>query len=62
MTIPDWDMVAWALAQIRAGIWAQPWMVAYEYGRIGKPWESVTLKERLEQQVPRLYRMVHVGA
>jgi uncharacterized protein len=61
MTVSDWEMVEWALAQIRAGAWTQPWMVAYEYGGIGKPWESVTLKECLEQQVPRLYHMVHAN-
>jgi uncharacterized protein (UPF0276 family) len=62
MTAPDWEMVACALAQIRDGAWLKPRTVAYEYGGIGKPWESVTLKECLEQQVPRLYRMVHARA
>ena len=54
----DWAFTAWALAQVRAGRWGRPWVVALEYGGVGPLWEAVTEEEVLAAQVPRLYELV----
>jgi uncharacterized protein (UPF0276 family) len=61
MTDEDWPLFEWALAQIRAGAWREPWIVTFEYGGVGSKWEAVTDADALQIQVPRLRRLV-VGA
>ncbi len=58
MTDADWDFFAWALGQIEAGTWQEPWVLSFEYGGIGLPWEAITVPEALLEQVPRLYEMM----
>ena len=57
----DWTFLAWALDRIRAGAWATPEIVAYECGGVGPLFAALTLPEVLEDQVPRLYTMVHAS-
>ncbi|MEP7199656.1 MAG: DUF692 family multinuclear iron-containing protein [Chloroflexota bacterium] len=59
MTDADWEFFTWALAQIRSGAWATPWVVSFEYGGVGGVWEAITDAETLAVQVPRLCDMIH---
>lgn len=54
----DWQFIGWALSQIHNGRWAEPWIVALEYGGVGPFWEDLTEKEVLIDQVPRVQKMV----
>ncbi len=54
----DWAFFEWAMARIRAGAWARPWMVAFEYGGIGAPFQWRSRADVIEQQAPRLYDWV----
>ncbi len=58
LTETDWEFTAWALEQIRRGVWGQPWIVALEYGGVGPLWEAVTDAEVLVDQVPRLRDLI----
>jgi len=55
----DWEMCRWALQRIRAGDWARPGIVAFEYGGTGKPYLWRTDPAVIASQVPRLFEMVH---
>jgi uncharacterized protein (UPF0276 family) len=61
MTDPDWDFFAWALQQIRAGAWATPEIIAFEYGGVGKVWQAVTDADMLATQIPRMAKMIRNG-
>lgn len=50
----DWEITAWALERVRRGAWGQPWVVAFEYGGVGSPWEAMTDEQTLQEQVSRL--------
>jgi hypothetical protein len=47
-----------AVAQIRAGRWARPDIVALEYGGIGDGFSWRSDASVLEEQVPRLAQLV----
>jgi len=55
----DWEFAQWAMERIKVGEWSRPWMVAFEYGGIGEPFKWRSRREVIEEQVPRLYDMVH---
>ena len=61
MTEVDWELFAWAMAQVRYGTWGQPWVVTFEYGGVGRLFEAVTDKEILAEQIPRLHALVDGG-
>ncbi|NQU43101.1 DUF692 family protein [bacterium] len=61
LTEEDWNVVNWALANIREGKWASPGIVAFEYGGIGPAYEHRTEPAVIATQVPRLYELVHRG-
>ncbi len=54
----DWPAFEWALANVRAGQWARPWMVTFEYGGIGAWFAEHTDAAVLAAQTPRLYQLV----
>ncbi|HLZ08500.1 MAG TPA: hypothetical protein VKT80_07935, partial [Chloroflexota bacterium] len=54
----DWSFVRWALDQLGTGVWGQPWILALEYGGVGKFYETFTSTEELANVVPRLYELV----
>ena len=54
----DWRWAELAMQRIRAGEWRTPWTVALEYGGVGEPFKWRTDKRVLEEQVPRLFKMV----
>lgn len=57
-TEADWTFAAWAMDQVHRGAWGDPWVVALEYGGVGRLWETMTDAEILRTQVPRLGRLV----
>ncbi len=59
MTEADWDWFAWTMQQIRAGAWARPEIIAFEYGGIGNVWQAITDADALATQVPRLRAMIN---
>jgi uncharacterized protein (UPF0276 family) len=59
MTDDDWNMFEWAMDKIASGEAAEPWMVAFEYGGIGKLFEWRSDAFVIATQVPRLYDTVH---
>ncbi len=58
LTEEDWRFTGWAMAQARAGVWGDPWVVTFEYGGVGPLWEAICEPEVLARQVPRLYTLV----
>lgn len=59
MTESDWQVFEWVMNMIAAGDAAQPWMVAFEYGGIGKLFDWRSQSDVMAAQVPRLYETVH---
>jgi len=55
----DWEILDWALDQIRVGKWKKPKIVAFEYGGVGEVFAWRTDIDVIKSQVPRLYEMVH---
>lgn len=58
MTGTDWALLEWALDQIRAERWAQPWVVACEYGGIGPVFDWRSDPEVIASDVPRMVEMM----
>jgi len=50
----DWEAAEWARARIRAGVWREPEVAAFEYGGVGDVFAWRTEERVLRQQVPRL--------
>ena len=57
----DWDFYVWAMQQVRKGTWAEPWVVALEYGGVGGLWEMTADQDLLAEQIPRLQAIVQDG-
>jgi hypothetical protein len=55
----DWALFNWALAQIKAGKWRKPEIVAFEYGGVGEVFVWRTDINVLRTQVPLLFTAVH---
>jgi uncharacterized protein (UPF0276 family) len=55
----DWPVVEWVLERFRAGEWAQPWMVALEYGGIGPIFVWRSESAVIAADVPRLHEKIH---
>lgn len=54
----DWDVLDWALANVRDGAWARPWLLAFEYGGVAAPFEWRSDPAVIAAQVPALKRRV----
>ncbi|MBN1120687.1 MAG: DUF692 family protein [Anaerolineae bacterium] len=59
MTAADLENFAWAMDNIHSGVWAAPWVVTYEYGGVGRPWEPLTDANVLGDHLPKMYDLVH---
>lgn len=57
----DWSLLEWSLAEIHAGRWRRPEVVAFEYGGVGDVFVWRTDYNFLKDQIPILYDMVHGG-
>ena len=55
----DWSAFEWAMERIRNSQWAEPRIVAFEYGGVGPTFAWRTDRHVLAEQVPYLYGMVH---
>jgi uncharacterized protein (UPF0276 family) len=58
MTADDWALTRWAVSRMQAGAWSRPWIVAFEYGGVGRWFAPVTDAETLACQIPRLRGML----
>ncbi len=54
----DWPILEWILKRIRLGEWADPWLLAFEYGGVGEKFVGRSDPSVMAVQVPRLYTMV----
>ncbi len=52
----DWHWLDWVLTRIHSGEWETPWLLAFEYGGVGGPFEWRSNPEVILQQVPELCR------
>ncbi|MCD4685215.1 MAG: DUF692 family protein, partial [Anaerolineae bacterium] len=59
LTGDDWPFVDWVLARIQSGAWAEPWMLAFEYGGLGPLFEWRSEVEVIAAQVPQLFARAH---
>ena len=50
----DWELLVWALGEIGAGRWAEPWVLAFEYGGVGPGYDARSLPDVIHAQVPRM--------
>ncbi|RDW20435.1 DUF692 family multinuclear iron-containing protein [Oceanobacillus chungangensis] len=54
----NWQLVEWAMENIKQEIWPEPWVVSYEYGGVGPKLEWRSESKVMEEQVPRLYALM----
>ncbi len=54
----DWPVLEWALEQARAGKWARPWMLAFEYGGVGEKFAWRSSEAVIATQEPRLFELI----
>lgn len=60
MTEADWHFTRWMLDQIQAGVWAEPWVMAYEVGGCGDGWwEMMAHHTPYADELPRLMQWIH---
>lgn len=59
LTGEDWPFVEWVLERVRGGEWAQPAVMAFEYGGIGPHFDWRSDPAVIAAQVPRLYALAH---
>ena len=58
MSRQDWEVMAWAVQQLRSGAWQKPWVASLECGGIGPFWEATFTEEEMRDQVPRLQALL----
>ena len=59
LTDADWQLAEWAVDNVRIGLWAHPWVLAFEYGGTGAHFVNRTDPTVIARQVPRLYELTH---
>nr|WP_290669881.1 DUF692 family multinuclear iron-containing protein [Ardenticatena sp.] len=59
MTENEWELLAWALDNIRSGHWGTPWVITFEYGGVGPLFRLFSERTVIATQVPRFMQMVH---
>lgn len=57
----DWDLLQWALDNIREGRWSEPWSVSCEYGGIGQPFRWRSKREVIAVEAPRMVEMIRAA-
>lgn len=55
MRLYDWDLLDWSMERIQAGVWSEPWVVAFEYGGVGPFFGPRSAANIIAEQTPRLY-------
>jgi uncharacterized protein (UPF0276 family) len=56
----DWHWLDWVLNRIHSGEWNSPWLLAFEYGGVGGPFEWRTDLEVIREQVPAVYKHINL--
>lgn len=54
----DWELLQWALDNIRTGRWSEPWSVSCEYGGIGEQFRWRSSKDVIAVEAPRMMQMI----
>ncbi len=54
----DWPVLDWVVERISRGEWAKPWLLAFEYGGVGKEFADRSDPEVIADQLPRLAQIV----
>lgn len=54
----DWQLLDWVFERIYKGEWAQPWMLAFEYGGVGERFADRSEARVIETQIPILQRKI----
>jgi len=54
----DWPVLEQVLDRIRSGRWAEPWLLAFEYGGVGEKFAERSDSAVMAAQVPRLQTLV----
>lgn len=57
----DWELLAWALENIRTGAWRAPWIVACEYGGTGEIFRWRSQRDVIAHEAPRMLSMVRAA-
>lgn len=57
----DWDLLQWALDNIRDGRWPEPWSVSCEYGGIGQMFRWRSERDVIAREAPRMLEMIHAA-
>jgi uncharacterized protein len=55
----DWPELFWLIDEISRGHFREPWVMAFEYGGVGRFWEELTNRDIYLTQVPRMASMIH---
>lgn len=61
MTAEDWALLEWALDHIHRGQWAQPYVVACEYGGVGPGFEWRSDPAVMAHDIPRMVELVRAA-
>jgi hypothetical protein len=56
----DWPVLEWVLEQIHISDWANPWMLALEYGGVGKKFAWRSDPDVIATDIPRLHSLIKV--
>lgn len=54
----DWKWLDWVFSRIASGVWNHPWLMAFEYGGVGRIFEWRCDPQVISEQVPMLYERV----
>lgn len=54
----DWRWLDWALECIQLRHWSSPWLLSFEYGGVGEPFEWRSDPGVISAQVPELYEHI----
>lgn len=56
----DWIRLDWVLERIHQGDWSTPWMLAFEYGGVGKKFEKRCDPVVISSQLPELAQRLNI--
>ena len=57
MAQEDWKLVEWVMQHIQGKRFAEPWVLAFEYGGVGPGFEWRSEANVIAEQLPRLRKL-----
>jgi len=54
----NWQWLDWVLERIKSGECSPPWLLAFEYGGVGEPFDWRSDPQVIAEQVPELYKHI----